>query len=312
MRFSGLPFSPVQSRWRQTMLGRRIKTSSDLLRCACDALNARRLLLPARPAPPNSTSSNCAPSPNAPSVSLHMPQGNAGTHFAAASRVSVRALSTTLWLCLARTPMRTSAARHTPIVCSSKERERVCDQRERVCVCACMCMCMSVRVRGKVCVSVHVRRPSGIEILRNNVSVCVCVCVCVCVRARARVPACMCASVCVHTRRPSGIEILRDNAEGHIRIRRAVDSARLQHVEQALSRAAAERLLQIPGSGWSQSTSSTPDVGQVCYCRRTRSVVRDTAWRLPGVLHADGEEHSSSLKFGQSMLWQLMPPIPKS
>ena len=125
-------------------------------------------------------------------------------------------------------------------------------------------------------------------------------------------PACMCASVCVHTRRPSGIEILRDNAEGHVRIRRAVDSARLQHVEQALSRAAAERLLQIPGSGWSQSTFSTPDVGQVCYCRRTRSLVRDTAWRLPGVLHADGEEHSSSLKFGQSMLWQLMPPIPKS
>ena len=51
------------------------------------------------------------------------PQGNAGTPFAAALRVSVPALSTRLWLCLVRTPMRTSAARHTPIVCSSKSQE---------------------------------------------------------------------------------------------------------------------------------------------------------------------------------------------
>ena len=32
---------------------------------------------------------------------------------------------------------------------------------------------------------------------------------------------------------------------------------------------------KIPGSGWSQSTSSMPDVHQVCYCRRIRSVVRE-------------------------------------
>ena len=32
---------------------------------------------------------------------------------------------------------------------------------------------------------------------------------------------------------------------------------------------------KIPGSGWSQSTSSMPDVDQVCYCRRIRSVVRE-------------------------------------